>query len=427
MGLPSAPPIRVLIERSRAFVVLPFVQPALRWRRLPRTFGTGATASQRWFRLLRLTFVACVLLPAAVCAFYAGVIASPVYISEARLAVRESQPDRATADDGQDGTKGAMAGVMKGLSSLFGGGAGGSQAQAPFVLASYITSRSFVASLDADGWLRAFFSRPGLDPLSRLSADATLEDVWRYWNRHVTAAVDRRSEIVLLRVRAFSPEDARTIAERIVRDGEVLLNEIVSRSRSDSVTRAADQLNRAKARYVAALARQQEWRGRQRAVDPVQAAEALGTSLLRLEQERISADKEMRALEKLSAPDGPALGVLRDRVRAIDTEIAAFRASMGGPGGSQSSAVNALAAFEEAEMEVRFAETMQSIAVAGLQEAERRMRAQSAFVNVFVPPSLPTTSTEPSWWRTGLFVLVLAGIFWLNAMVLVAVIRDHRQ
>ncbi len=427
MGLPSAPPIRVLIERSRAFVVLPFVQPALRWRRLPRTFGTGATASQRWFRLLRLSFVACVLLPAAVCAFYAGVIASPIYVSEARLAVRESQPDRATADDGEDGSKGAMAGVMKGLSSLFGGGAGGSQAQAPFVLASYITSRSFVAALDADGWLRAFFSRPGLDPLSRLSADATLEDVWRYWNRHVTAAVDRRSEIVLLRVRAFSPEDARTIAQRVVRAGEVLLNDVISRSRADSVTRAADQLNRAKARYVSALARQQEWRGRQRAIDPVQAAEALGTSLLRLEQERISADKEMRALEKLSAPDGPALGVLRDRVRAIDTEIAAFRASLGGPGGSKGSTVNALAAFEEAEMEVRFAETMQSIAVAGLQEAERRMRAQSAFVNVFVPPSLPTTSTEPSWWRTGLFVLVLAGIFWLNVMVLIAVIRDHRR
>lgn len=427
MGLPSAPPIRVLIERSRAFVVLPFVQPALRWRRLPRTFGTGATASQRWFRLLRFSFVACVLLPAAVCAFYAGVVASPIYVSEARLAVRESQPDRATADDGEDGSKGAMAGVMKGLSSLFGGGAGGSQAQAPFVLASYVTSRSFVAALDADGWLRAFFSRPGLDPLSRLSADATLEDVWRYWNRHVTAAVDRRSEIVLLRVRAFSPEDARTIAQRVVHAGEVLLNDIISRSRADSVTRAADQLNRAKARYVAALARQQEWRSRQRAIDPVQAAEALGTSLLRLEQERISADKEMRALEKLSAPDGPALGVLRDRVRAIDTEIAAFRASLGGPGGSKGSTVNALAAFEEAELEVRFAETMQSIAVAGLQEAERRMRAQSAFVNVFVPPSLPTTSTEPSWWRTGLFVLVLAGIFWLNVMVLIAVIRDHRR
>lgn len=432
MGLPSAPPIRVLIERSRAFVVLPFVKPVLRWRRLPRTFGTGATASQHWFRLLRLTFVACVLLPAAICALYAGGIASPVYVSEARLAVRESLADRATPDTGEDGARGAIAGVMRGLSSLFGGGAGGSQAQAPFVLANYVASRSFVAALDADGWLRGFFSRPGLDPLSRLSPDATLEDLWRYWNRHVTAAVDRRSEIVLLRVRAFSPEDARTIAERIVRDGEVLLNDIVSRSRADSVTRAADQLNRAKARYVAALARQQEWRGRQRAVDPVQAAEALGASLLRLEQERISADKEMRALEKLSAPDGPALGVLRDRVRAIDSEIVAFKANLGGPGlggpdGSQSSAVNALAAFEEAELEVRFAETMQSIAVAGLQEAERRMRAQSAFVNVFVPPSLPTTSTEPSWWRTGLFVLVLAGIFWLNAMVLAAVIRDHRR
>ncbi|MEP9353624.1 hypothetical protein ABLE93_08500 [Xanthobacter sp. KR7-65] len=428
MALPTAPPIRVLIERSRALAVLPFVRPALRWRRLPRTREEAATSSARWFAMLRLSFVIVVLLPAAVCAFYAGVVASPVYVSEARLAVRESLGERASPDgDEEGGTRGVVSGVVRGLSSLFGGLGGANQSQAPFVLTNYIASRSYVAKLDADGWLRAFFFRPGLDPLSRLSPDASQEALWRYWNSHVTAAVDRRSEIVLLRVRAFSPQDARILAERVVRDGEVLLNDIVARSRADSVGRAAEQLDRARARYMQALIRQQEWRARQRAVDPVQAAEALGASLMRLEQERITADREMRALEKLSAPDGPMLGVLRDRVAAIDSEMAAFRKRFGSTGGAGTTAVAGLAAYEESELEVRFAETMQSIAVSGLQEAERRARAQSAFVNVFVPPSLPTTAAEPVWWQTGLFVLVLAGIFWVNAMVLVAVIRDHRR
>jgi len=425
-GLPAAPPIRILLERGRALVARPFVRPALRWRRLPRTYGTGASASSRWFRLLRLSFVACVLVPAVLAAIFAAFVASPVYVSEARLAIREAIPERAGADPGDEGAKGAAGGILRGLSNLLGGLGTSQQSQAPFIFTNYVTSRSYVARLDEEGWLRRFFSRAGIDRWSALGADASLEDLWRYWNRHVTAAVDRRSEIVLLRVRAFSPQDARTLGERVVTDGERLLNDIVVRARADSVGRAREQLDRARRRYEQALVSQQEWRGRQRSVDPVQAADALGASLLRLEQERISADREMRALERLSAPDGPTLGVLRDRVRAVDSEIADFRARLAEPG-ARRSAVDALASYEEAELEVRFAETLQSIAVAGLQEAERRARAQSAFVNVFVPPSLPTTASEPKWWKTGLFVFALAGIFWINAMILLAVIRDHRH
>ncbi|MDI4663238.1 hypothetical protein K9U40_02615 [Xanthobacter autotrophicus] len=428
-GLPVAQPIRVLIERSRAFAVLPFVRPMLSWRRLPRTYGTGASASARWFRLLRLTFVVVVVLPAVIAALYSGVVATPVYVSEARLAIRESLGGRTMLDQGTQGTSGArsaVSGILQSLSSLLGGAGRSAQSQAPFILTNFITSRAYVARLDADGLLQRAFSGPGIDPLSALSPQASLEERWRFWNRHVTAAVDRRSEIVLLKVRAFSAEEAHLIAERILKDGETLLNDIVARSRAESVGRAREQLDRARVRYTEALVRQQEWRARQRAVDPVQAADALGQSLLRLEQERIAADREMRALERLSAPDGPTSGVLRDRVHALDQEIADFRVRLA-RSGSGSTAVSALAAYEEAELEVRFAETMQSIAVAGLQEAERRARAQSAFVNVFVPPSLPSTAAEPVWWKTGLFVFTLAGIFWINAMILVAVIRDHRH
>lgn len=95
-----------------------------------------------------------------------------------------------------------MAGVMKGLNSLFGGGAGGSQAQAPFVLANYISSRAFVAALDADGWLRGFFSRPGLDPLApRSGCDAGAAVALLEPPRHRGGRSPL--EIVLLRVRAF--------------------------------------------------------------------------------------------------------------------------------------------------------------------------------------------------------------------------------
>lgn len=424
-GLPAAPPLRVLIERSRALAVLPFVRPVLRWRRLPSTYGTGATASARWFRLLQITFALLVLLPTAIATLYTAFIATPVYVSEARLAIRESLAGRTVSDQGPE-AKGLIAGAMSALAGLLGSAGSSAQAQAPFILVNYITSRAFVARMEEEGVLTAAFARPGIDPLAALRPHASLEARWRYWNSHVTAAVDRRSEIVLLRVRAFSAQEAQAIAQRVLKDGETLLNDIVAGTRAETVARALEQFARARQRYAEALVRQQEWRASRRAIDPVQAADALAQSLLRLEQERIAADREMRALQHLSAPDGPTLGVLRDRVQALDKEIADFKTRLArtDAGGT---AVEALAAYEEAELEVRFAETLQSIALAGLQEAERRARAQSAFVNVFVPPSLPSAASEPVWWKTGLFVFTLGTILWINAMILAAVIRDHRH
>ncbi|MCL8382348.1 hypothetical protein [Xanthobacter aminoxidans] len=426
-GLPDAPPIRVLIQRSRAFAVLPFVRPVLRWRRLPRTYGTGATASARWFALLRLTFALMVVLPTAVAALYAGLVASPLYLSEARVAIREGLSGNADSSFSDEGIKGAVSSALSGLSSILGGGAAFlSHAQAPFLLTNYVASLDYVARLDQEGWIRPFFTRPDIDPFQALRADANLEQLRRYWNRHVRASVDRRSDIVLLRVWAFTPEDARTIADRILKDGERLLNDVVVQTRADAVRRAREQLVSAQHRFAEALAHQQEWRVRQRAVDPVQAAQMLSESLLRLEHERIAADREVRALTRLSAPDGPTLVVLRDRLRALNSEIVSLKGTIA-QSGSKTTAASALTSFEESELDVRFAEMLQSIAVAGLQEADRRARGQAAFVNVFVPPSMSTNPAPPGWFQTSLFVFVLSGIIWINAMILVAVIRDHRR
>ena len=444
-GLPDVRPIRALIQRGRSLAALPFVRPALKWRRLPRTYGSAASASADWFAFLRVSFALMVLLPTLAAAVYSGLIASPAYVSEARVAIRESLSfppfgdlgaDSDTDGDGQkDGGRNAASGaapqgkslvssIAKGLTGLLGGLGGAGHLQAPFILANYVRSLDYVAKLDEGGWLRRFFTGPGVDSWQALRRDASLERLRTYWDKHVTVAVDRRAEIVLLSVRAFSPEDAQVLAQRILKDGERLLNEIVIQSRTEAVSRARAQLDRVQKLYMQALVRQQEWRMRQRAVDPVLAAEALGTSLMRLEQERIAADREIRVLQRLSAPNSATIGVLRDRLGAIDSEIAAFKRRLA-QAGETGSAVDALAAYEESELDVRFAETLQSVAVTGLQDAERRLRSQSAFVNVFVPPSLPTSTAPPSWLETTLFVLVLAVIIWVNVTILIAVIRDH--
>lgn len=383
--------------------------------------ANGNPDARRWGRFLRISFVVLVLFPTIAAGVYSKWIASPQYTSEALLAVRGSiEPSPNLGIPGAGVNLGGLAGIL-------GQATGKDQDQDSFVLSSYVASLSLVEKLDKDGWLRSMFSRSTIDRFSALPKDASVEELWRYWNRQVTAVVDRQSGIVLLRILAFTPEDAQTIAKRVVAESEQMLNEMNERARADTVRSARTIQQQAEARYETALASQQEWRLKQGAVDPVQEAEAVSTNLLRLEGEKIAAERDLAALARLSIPSGPTADVLNDRIRALDTEIAKLKNEIGVEPSDSKTVVAGLTRYEETELERRFAETLLTIATNGLQDAERRARSQGVFVNVFVTPTLATESTGIRWWRTPLFAFMMSMIGWINAMLLLAVIRDHRR
>ena len=133
-------------------------------------------ASEPWWRRLPLAFLLIVGLPTLVTAVYFWLVASPMYVSEARFIVRapsQSQPS---------GLGVALQGV--GLST--------GQTDA-FSVHEYINSRDGINELSRTLDLRAILARPGVDALSRFprpwegQAD---EDVYKAFRRYVTVGYD---------------------------------------------------------------------------------------------------------------------------------------------------------------------------------------------------------------------------------------------
>lgn len=372
---------------------------------------------------------------------YAFGISSNLYVSEARFAIRAIE-DAASSDlltssdaDARPSTVDSMmrretsveSGLARSAMSLAKQGAGGGQdaQQNPFVIANYLMSRAFVRELQQQGWFDRF-ARPSVDRLSRLPKDATLEEIWRFWNRHAMAAVDRRSNTIVVTVWAFTPEDAQATADLMIKRAEALVNEIETRGRQDALNRASAELARANADYAEKLKQISDMRQMLATVDPQTAAAAAQASLLRIEGERIMMQRELKVLQSAENANSPSANTLRQRSKSILAESGQIKDRITGYEADVHAAVNALAAYEELDLNRRFGQVRVQIASLAVENADLLLRQHSYFVYTFIAPSLPVLPSQG--WRIRQWALVTFLIFLLllGTVTFVTLSRDSR-
>lgn len=373
-----------------------------------------------------------VALPVLVAAIYYIFLASPVFVSESRFAVRSAQESSDVGIEGEmTGKEGSTLGGSgaSGLSGLGGVASrvlGGSSTglQDPFVVSSFLMSPEITRKLDQDGWLRRQFSHPGIDRWSRLPEDASQEELFAYWRRHVTAAVDRRANTIQLRVRAYSAEAARDIAAHAIEPTEEMIAELTRRQRDDTLALARAELAEAEVRFEENGLKLRQLRRTTRIVDPAQEAQAAGTTLLKLLRERIMARAELQTLERLAGAKAPGRVELLAKITGLDSQIAEADKRLAGDVSSRS-VLGAVAATEELELERRFAQGMLNVATNVYDQARREAEHRSSFLLVYLDPTLPTEAREPNIAIAIAFVAALAAIAWLFSLTAIAIALDQ--
>lgn len=409
----------------------------LRFRWLRRASGRLSLG-----RIALVLGVVVVALPVILASIYYIAIASPRFISESRFAVRTTV-EAPTLDlgigltgsePGTGGVSGNMPGLggvggtggLGGLGGLAGGitGAGSTNLQDTFVVASYLMSPEMTQRLDKDGWLRERLSRPDIDPLSRLAEGASHEELFAQWRRLVSAAVDRRSNVIQLHVRAYSARDAQTIASRAIAISEEMIADLTKRQREDTLALARTELAEAEARYEAVGLQLRQLRRASRIVDPAREAEAAGISLLRLLRERIKTKTELETLKRLAGERAPGIAELKATIAGLDPQIEAANKRLTG-NAHDSTILAAVAALEEVELERRFAQVMLNLATSVFDRAQREAEHRASFILVYLEPTLPSEAREPRVLISIAFVAALASIAWLFAMTATAIALDQ--
>jgi len=350
----------------------------------------------------RLLFVA---LPTLVLIVYFGILATAMYISEARFSLRSSE-----------------GGGSSELLSLFGQTASGTGADA-YVIRDYIESLALITELEEELQLRQHYQNPDADFFSRLSEDATQEEFVEYFLKQISIHYEQVSGILTLKVRAFTPEFAQQLAQAILVKSEVLVNQLRERAMEDSLALSRDEVTRAETRLANARQQLREFRQDNNMLDPVVQAGAVQGLIGELEGNAARVKAELAEARSYMREDSSRIISLKARIDALEQQVLIERVRLTG---TDPATVSSLAAkFEALAVEHEFAQKQLLSAMTSLEAARIRAESQSRYLVAFVQPTLPEQSLWPR--RGYAIVISFAGIlmFYSLGSLLVAAVREH--
>lgn len=362
-------------------------------------------------RIARISplFLLCVAAPTLVATVYFGFIASDVYISESRFIVRSSQRQ----------TTSSLGAFLQNV--------GLSRAQDDtYSVHDFMMSRDALHRLNDTLGLAKAYGAPGVDTFNRfnpLGLDGSFEALYKYYGKQVSIDSDSASNISVLRVKAFSAQDAVQANASLLEMGEQLINRLNERARQDMIAFAATEVASAEARAKEASLALSQYRTQNNVFDPDRQS-ALQLQQISKMQDELIATKTTLAQVSALTPDNPQIGALRKRVEslqgAIDTE-------MGRVAGGNSSLSNKSSGYERLMLEREFAAKQLVTALASMEQAKSEAQRKQLYLDRIVKPNKPDSAVEPRRLRAILTTFLLGLVIMGLASLLIAGAREHKD
>jgi capsular polysaccharide transport system permease protein len=364
-------------------------------------------------RLILWSFLIFVAIPSLTFLIYKAVFASPQYVSEVKLVVRSADKNEA---------------IMEGLSvfqKLISRN-GISSNQDGQIVISYIKSRAILEDIGGKPILSAIYGRDDIDYFSRLKGKQSYEDIQKYWKRHITSSIDTISNILTVRVRAYSSADAYTIAQKILENSEKLINRISERTRKDALDRAAAEVDRAATNLAAQRQALLEFRNRSGSIDPIADVKSTSSLIFALTLQKVELESQMASVAGSIDPGSVIERQRRTQIGTLDKKIEELKATL-----TNKASVDAISEklreYEQLRLRGLFAEKIYELSQREYESARKEMSRQQIFVNPIVSPKAPESATYPMvFLESGLF-FVVSLMLWGIAMLITASFIDHAE
>lgn len=367
---------------------------------------SSAEKFRRFRALNRVWQVAAGVCLAAV--VYWGLIASDLYVSEARVVVERSDGVGSNAAD---------------FSSLL---LGNTAPQDLLLLRDYLQSVDMLKKLEAKLHLRSHYADSHRDLLSRLwFEDASMERLHDYYLRRVSVEYDDFSHVLQIRAEGYTAEMAHAITRELVSEGERFMNEMTHRIASEQVIyiekQAREQGERLKAARQALLA----FQNANGLVSPRGEVESLSSVVANAEGTLTELNVKRNALMDVFTPQSPAIQQLDAQIGAVERQIAEQRGRLVSSKGKGLNKV--VEEHDRLQAAAEFAFDIYKTALGALEKARIDATRKLKNVAVVQSPTLPEYPIQPRrLYNIMVFVLVtamLAGV----VQLLSAIIRDHRD
>lgn len=369
---------------------------------------------------LVVSLLICVVLPTLLGSIYYLFIASDIYVSEARFAVRSTEQQAADA-----------LGMISGLS-------GSQNASDSYIVADYLISRDLIRELQQRVPFRRIYADPRADYFSALDPEVSEEELLDYWKRHVDVYFDSTKHTISVEVQAFTPENAQQIATAIVDIVRNLVNDLSAGAREDAVRFASKEAARAELRVRDARKAMLSFRVAHKELDPAQSAEATLGIAAKLEGERSHLASQLASVSGYLADDAPSVQMLKARIAALQGEISRIQGQISSGGavaegadaeaaGSDGAMATLIGEYQDLSLNQEFAEKAYVAAMGSLERARAEANRVQSYLAIYGDPSLAQDATYPHRFLSILMIFVMCSVAWAIGGLAYLSIRDHMR
>jgi capsular polysaccharide transport system permease protein len=365
-----------------------------------------ARRRNRRLRMLFARLAAFVLLPTLIAGWYFFTVATPMYASKSEFLILKAETGG-----------GAMGGLFSGTQFATN--------QDAIAVQSYLTSKDAMLRLDQDEGFKAHFSQPDLDPIRRLDADATSEDMYKLYKKYVQIGYDPTEGVIRMEVAAADPQVATDFSTALIGYAEERVDNLSARKRENAVKDA--QLGLEEAEQARRVAQERLVRLQQESavLDPRARIGSLQARIESVETQLQEKNLQLQALLDNARPNRSRVeGVEADirRLEALKSEInLEMTAESEGAGSLAETAVQ----IQLAEADLATRDMMLAAALERLDQARRDADSQARYLTTSV---YPLAAQDPSYPRafenTLLTFLIFSGIYLLISLT-ASILREQ--
>jgi len=292
------------------------------------------------------------------------------------------------------------------------------------VVEDFIMSRDAVRRLEQQNDLRVVFGRPEGDFVTRFPGilmRSDFEALFRRYDLFVSVETDHTSGVTALRVKAYRPEDAQTIARALLNYSEQLVNELNERARKDTLGTARREVDRAQEQISRIQSQLTAYRVRQNMLDPKSASTGVLELIGQMNAAQATARQQLGELLK-NSPNSPQIPLVQTRIALLDKLIAEERAKLTG---ETNSVVATLTEYERLALDRELAEKALASAFTSLEAARLEAQRQQLYIETLAQPNLADYPLYPKRAVSFGMVLVSCLLAYGIAWVLVMSAREH--
>ena len=344
--------------------------------------------------------------------FYLYTVAQDQYASTFGFAVRSEDIDGAKS-------------FLGGLASL----SGSNSSSDTDILYEFIQSRAMVEKVNARLDLHKIYSRPEFDPVFAFDPTGSIEDLVDFWHRMVRISYANSSGLLEVRANAFSPEDAYQIAQTIVEESTIMINELSAIARADATRYAREDLGLAVERLKTAREALTRFRSQTRIVDPTADIQVQMGLLNSLEAQLAGAIIELNLQMETSRDNDPRVEQARRRIAVIQSLIEKERQKFGMGGMSrvdgEKDYSTLVGEFERLMVDLEYAQKSYLAAQTVLDTAQAEAQRQSRYLATYAKPALPETAQYPQREVLSALAFAVALLCWAIGVLVFYSLRDR--